>query len=257
MKNNLAKIVERIEEAQKLATFDLTEWDSRTRPGKELQKRQAQERLKELEENYNSELPKSIVKVFLNTNAEETAQLVNFLKTKEIEAIVAPSVYDFITVRVEPALRRDRVFDSGAYIKTIEATSEAARGIRNWVLNKEFTEPTHQSVPTKQNLLDVVKGVVRTSFGDSLNAEYVFKNIKENCLSTRFCGDYLVVLITDVLSQEELQNMANSLFPNQPSVTMELAQSEKKDLFTRSDAVEVIGNDLIEKLNQLKSKKKK
>ena len=226
MKKNdkLTQLLKEINETTKIANLELLECDPQTRPGMEMMRNQARNYLNELNFNYQKTFMNTLSKVFVSASKEKLFQFKEQM-SKEIASFHVKSMYEEIAELVQPTLSSDKIFSSSAYLRLIEILGTYSR-MHGVYPHTNPVEPHGFSVNSFQELIDVVRNVTRSSFGDLLHKSYIYNMLLSEALKTKFDGEYSILLL-DGLAEEEKKYFLDGLFPGQPSFNLTIGDDDQ------------------------------
>jgi hypothetical protein len=230
MTNNLSKLLEDIKKTQAIAEHDLTDSPWQTRTAKEIAKSEAKRDLVPLKAKYLKEFSTKIAKVFVDGTPEQVKLFTELLNKEGATTFTSSNIYRYIAENVAPKLSYGSAFSSSAWVRLMEILGDVCRTYDVFP-HTSPKEPNAPAIRTETDLVEVVKSVIRESFGDTLNRIYLTSNVLDSALSNRFEKDVAVVIVSG-LSEPEKASLMDSLFPGQPSFSLTLATDEVPDKST-------------------------
>jgi hypothetical protein len=212
------------------AEVDLNEVDPNVLPGMTARKRMAAERCEKLAREIRGLVEQDGAAVVLLGPTDHQTQFAE-LAEDEGDAIVisAARLYEDVAKFIEPYLGPGRVF-----------TTETGRGLQvalTQVAQKlqvmSFVMPlVHQyfsnTVPTLQDLVDVVRKLVRSANNDEFNALYISHKAFEQVISTQYDANVVTVVVTDATEEEAKGDLAAKLFEGR-TITVDLKDPPEKN----------------------------
>ncbi len=229
-KGELFKLIKTIKDNQDLVDADLTEWDWRTRPALEISKSEAKRTLVGLKGQYLKEFTKLTSKVFIDGTPEQVSSFTTLLTKEGANVFTAPNIYEFLADNTAPKLSYGNVFSTAAWMRLTEILADTCRTFDVYP-HTPPVEPVNTAIYSKDDLVDVIKDVVRNAFGDTLNKVYLTSNFLNNALVNKFDKN-MAIMVVSGLSENEKASLMDTLFPGQPSFSLSMAAEEVPDKST-------------------------
>jgi hypothetical protein len=207
------KLLEQITADELAVAEDLGGWDPRTVIGKQMAKRQAEDRLGGLRAEYKKAVAEAAVGIVLEGSVETQA---DFAALAEDEAstitVNANEMYLTIAKKVLPSLGRDQLFTATQSGLMFEAIEEIATNVEApLALTAPIGTPPFSHVFSEQECANLIRSVIRKAIGESLNALYLEKQVVEKALSVRYNSNVVPVVITNAVP-EEVDGLVKALF---------------------------------------------
>jgi hypothetical protein len=221
----LEGVLKDLEAANQLANMDLMQHDWRTRSGMENLKYKSKERVLDLTMEYHKAFSEVVSKVFLNCSTEQVAKLGEELERYGLGAFHSVSLYHNLAEVVKPMLSLGSIFSTAAYVRLVELLGDLGRS-HGIVPYNNPTEPVNVVCNTFDDLVNLVRNVVRASFGDQLNRAYILNTVAGSAIGRKFNGDKAVVLLNN-MTPEEIGTFSEGLYPGQPTFNLEIDQGEE------------------------------
>lgn len=225
----LANLIKEYSTLKAVVDLELPEGDWSTRPGIEVMKNQAKERIKDFRQQYFKEFGKTVVKVFLNATREQTESFVKHLN-REIDTIGVPDYYEDIVSIVEPSLGYGREFSSGAYVKTLDAARTISSNFGVYA-DTAPQPPAPHVTKTAEELKETIKGIVRKSFGDKLTRSYIINTSVDEALAGGKKNKINVLVIPNT-TQDEREELMLTTFEKSSSIFIELPPDDPAERST-------------------------
>ncbi len=229
-KTQLLKLLANIEANQGLADADLSTWDWRTRPSMEINKSEARRALVNLKGEYLKEFTKLTAKLFVDGTPEQVTAITSLLTKEGANVLVAPNIYQFLADNTAPKLSFGEAFSTSAWLRLTELLGDTCRTFDVYP-HTPPVQPQPVAVNNNDELVEVIKGVVREAFGDTLNRVYLTSIFLNNALVNKFDKDMAIVVVSG-LSEKEKASLMDTLFPGQPSFSLSMAANEVPDKST-------------------------
>jgi hypothetical protein len=230
----LNEILVRLKDAETTADIDLEAWDPRTRAGMQIRKNQAKRDIVDFAIEYQQEVTKTVVKVFVSGSRDYTQKLTELLKKEGVNAYYTESVYEDIARQVEPMLGTGRIFEAAAYNRLIDTANEYARMFGLYSANLE-KQPSFRAVKSDQDLVGLVKEATRAMYGDSLNKSFLFNRFIREAIANRFNTNVSLLVVSNATTEEQT-TLSKTLFVGQPNFSVELSENEVP---TKSTALKI------------------
>lgn len=228
-----------------LAELNLDDVPRSVRPGREAQKRTAQDALPDLRANYGKALTKAAFGLLVSgPGSEEFGKIA----AQEADAIVVDGagLYRRLTDRVVQAMGSDRQFGVSHYSAVIQELRAVAMELNiHSMPSPIWSEPVN--VGDDRGLLNHVRGMVDSSVGLDLQALYLNRQITEAGIKGGFDKNTVPVIVTDT-PPETADALGRKLF----------AEGRKLEVKTDSPVTKEFVLDTFEQVKkQLKTNKKK
>lgn len=231
--SDLKTILKEYKQTYQLATDDLSKFDFRTRPGREMLKNQAVEKLDELKDKYLTELKRTVFLIFpTGSKAQAFAELA---EVENAMVVDASAMYVSIATKLRQSMTGtsftvNQFFLMNEQLRTICETLEVDYKEPEWTNDLSFK--------TFEELVDIVR-----NFDEATNGQTIVKAFLENLISfTALQKESTTkVNVVVVLNEKEPQKLANTLSNN------------KKFLEVNTDKEEVVDtNFVIKTFEQIK-----
>lgn len=222
--NKLQKLLTDLDNEKHFVNMDLSAVDWRTRPSMEMRQNQAKQNAKEIAFEFQKEFINTLAKVFVVGKPEKIDQFRKLLKKEGALSFSANSMYESIAEVVMPMLNGE-AFGAAAFIRLVEVV-HAMSSVTGVYPDMPLQEPKGAVVHSMEDMVQLVKTVIRQAFGDRLNCNYILNNIANEALAMRYDKN-MAVLVLSNLSNEEKAVMLESLFPGQPNFSLEIGDDEE------------------------------
>jgi hypothetical protein len=224
MKNKselLEKLLNDIDNAKAESELDVLAFPYSVRSGIEMRVRDAQANLGKLKAAYGTELLKNVVKVVLNSDNKSAEKFASLLTKEGPLAVPARTVYDLLTDHAERHLE-NQVFTTNTFVQVNQILHTTARTF-NISRRGELQSPNPVSISSRDQLYDIVRGVVEGSYGGALNDVYITNQIVETGLKDKVDRELLVVVVP------EKSGRVDNLLSGQTTIQIELDPGEEVD----------------------------
>lgn len=230
---------------KRIAEADLSGWDSRTAAGAVLQKREAEDQLKQLTAAYKTLIANSVVKVFVTGEGAEA--FASVAKDEGAVVVDGARLYKELAVGVEPTLGSDRSFGNAQLPVLIRVLQQfmTRNNVRSVAQPKLPTLDQDVPAKTTADVVDMCRKAVRNTNGDDLLIVDLQEQVLAACIKAE-SADTIVPVILTGLTPEETQSCEKTLFGSQPSVSIEA---------TSDDTAKDLIKDINEKIRAVFSKK--
>lgn len=203
-KTKLQLLVEEMVKDEKRANVDLDATDPRTRPGREVAKREAKERFAEERSQYWRTLQKGLCAVFLTGTRENQLQFVDQLPDDAPAGylvVEADLVYREIARDVDASMRTDRMFEPAQFARMVSGIMTLCRDLGL----SEAPNPHYADgfmLKTHEDVVRHVRKLVRDCCGDQLNTHYLAKVLTDRAWEIRYSDDVVPVIVLGADSSE-------------------------------------------------------
>ncbi len=240
---NLETLFQKFEEAQKLATMDLSGWNPKTVLGVAVQKKIAQEAVEGFVEKYKAAVTKTISVVFLEGAPERVAQVIMAHEDEPVVVVRGDDLYRTIADPIDKMMdSAHRRFGGTQVGRLIEELTEYARdnGIRSLPMPKLDLNDYNAAVPTFEDVVSVVRKAIRATSADDLNRIVMERAVLKSAIDTKATGEFLPVVVHS-LTRDEVTKMAGDLFKGRPFAVVDLDELPEDDgaetFLERADAM--------------------
>lgn len=203
----LKELVEELNKTEKIANQEIESVERRFRPGREMARNQAREKMAELKSEYQEELAKTLVLKFVPNTFKTDSKL-----TFDSNALYAPLVKSLKGVMTNNAFLLDH------YFMTIRFLTDTALELGL----DQYSVPdldTNKSVAnTTEELYDLVKSYDRSTNGLSLTKAFAENLISDLALKNNISDDRNVIYI---FNENQEQKFASQLFDGCKTETLE------------------------------------
>lgn len=202
---------------------DLYEFPTSTRGGWAAKQQQAKNELPTIQREYFSELENVLFKVYVvgnkNTNLnKEFAQNLG----KQVPTIVVEDVYSDLARQVQPLIGIGGEINATSWQRFLEVAGDYSDYYSSFPTSPP-PMPVSQAAKSLSELRTVIKNVVETHWGESLNKQFVYQQVFN--WSLKFTDDFssgFVVVYVD----EESERERNTMFSKKPSYTVSFEQED-------------------------------
>lgn len=203
--NDLELALKEYQDTLTMSSINLDDVPLRTRPGKESQKREAQNRLEEVQASYGTQLRKALFGIAIT--GSETQEFVKIaLEESESLVVNGAEIYERIAERVSASLGDKKEFGVGQYGIVIQELRAIGGELNVTSMpSPKWTEPVF--VGNKEGLLKHIRFMVDSSVGLDLPALYIGQQILSAAIKNGSNRNTVPVLITGL----ELASMSGLL----------------------------------------------
>jgi hypothetical protein len=212
--NKLEQLMEQYAEVEQIANQDLSAWPVKTLPGAQMRQRECRTQMEALGAKYKDALLGSAVAIFLDGDQQQTQQ---FAKVAEGSGgtltISAETMYEDLAKDIEPTLGDRRQFGTSQLGMLVSALTRVGKDLdfRNIPVPQIFDVTVCRE---HQDLIALVRNLVRQAIGDDLNAAYIKRAVGEEAIRIRYTRSVAPVVITNATADERtgLKNVFNGSF---------------------------------------------
>lgn len=211
MKKSLNRILEEISVAKVTAEVNLDNVAAKFRPARAIAKNDAETQLKILREEYKSKLGPRVATIILSGIRADQAAFTTIAEAEgETLTIDAEAMYKKMAIDVEPTIGAQRQFGGTQLNHLVRSLEDVGR----------FAGAGFLPVPrlldveiarTPADTIALIKGLIRSQVGDSLNCRYIEACIVEDALACRY-GEKIVPVVIAGASEEEASILKNGIF---------------------------------------------
>ncbi len=234
-------------QTKKMAEADLSGWDRRTIMGVQTAKQQAGKDLEGIRKSYNEGVAKVIAKVFLTGSPEKTAKFAAYAETEGAIIVDGAGLYRDLATPIEAMIDpRRRTFDTGHVVRLYQELSDFAQknGIKEMPEPKVDNNDYNGGAPDFNTVVDIVRKSIRRTSEDDLNVLYLQNKILDKALDKETTKVTPVVIYG--LSQDEIKNLSEKLFPGQPAVTASVDTVDVEDDKSMGTLVNVVSKRIMD-----------
>ncbi len=191
----------RYTETKALAELNLDEVDRKVRPGKESQKREAQDQLEALRDTYGEALRKVTWGISVTGPGTE-AFVKKAVEEAEVIVVDAAALYKRIADRVAPSIGSNGEFGVSQYSTVIQEMRTIGSEMNVVSMpSPKWAEPVN--VGNYEGLLKHITGMVDSSVGTDLTALFVTRQIREQALKAGVNRNTVPVVLTGLTEGTE------------------------------------------------------
>jgi len=188
-------------ETKAIAELNLDDVPRNVRPGKEAQKREAQDSLESIRDSYGEALRKATFGISVTGPGTETFAK-KAVEEAEVLVIDAGSFYDRIAERVAPSIGPDNQFGVTQYGLVIQELRSIGSELNVVSMpSPKWSEPC--SVGTREGLLKHIAGMVNSSVGLDLVALYTNRQILTQAVKAGVNRNTVPVVVTGLAEGTE------------------------------------------------------
>ena len=207
----LDELMEQIKATEQTANLDVEGMSWQTRPGLEMAKREAKDKLEVLLKNYNSWIQEATVGIFvLGPGAEKFAKISSG-ESEQIITVQADGLYRKLAEAAEPALGKARDWNTNAHAMMLRTIGDIAKDLEV----RNFLSPGYRDVAnlkTTEDVVEHVRNLVRATLGDDLNRISLNKEISKKALASRYTNSVLPVIVIGLSGNEEAVGLESICF---------------------------------------------
>ena len=216
---NPEQLMQQYAKFHKVASEDLTGWDWRTLPGKQMQQREAQDALPAILSQYSAYVAKAAIPIFIQ-GAPDTSRQFAEVAEAEADTITLPvdGLYREIAAQVEPSMGDRRNFTASQLVGFVHALTDHAKSLD---FSGQTQPPTFDTVhcPTTDDVVAVVRSLTRTTMGDELNVRYLQAAVIRAALEKRYTKAVVPVVLVGA-TEDEIQTLPKLIFGGTNSFTV-------------------------------------
>lgn len=230
-KNPLNDIVNEYNELLPVANADLENVDSRTRAAHEAARREALDRIAQLTDAYTAAIKARQAAIFVNGSTWATEEFVGLAAQEaSVISLKADALYRTLAEEVEPAMRRDRLFEPDQFARLMSALTSLGRDIKAETLPRLNFE-SGVILHTFDDLVAFIRDAIREKVGDELNLLFLQNKISETALKIRYQQNVVPVVLTGA-TEAEVSGLS-ALFENR-KVEVKLDEEVTKETVTQA-----------------------
>lgn len=205
---NAKEIVEQIKALEPVASLDLETVPSRTLPGMQMAKRDAQEKIATLRDSYREQILNGLLGLFVTgPGASEFARISE--TEDEIIVVHADELYQVLAAPAEAAMTTSREFGTSQFSHFLVAYGDAMSQIE--VANPPSPRFSDGVVlKTHDEVTAHVRNLVREVIGDAANREVLLRSIVKKGLALSY-GKSVVPVVVLGVTEPEVEGLS-SLF---------------------------------------------
>jgi hypothetical protein len=199
----LEKLVEEIDKAQKMASYDLEGCDYRTRAGMTIAVREAEARLAEFKKEYTQRVLKTTLGIFVEGDGgEEFGRLAQEESATPLLVIDVRELYHKLASGIYPTLGPSREFGPTQMGKLLFALDDLVRQLG---LDGFKAPPFVDSgqMDSLEATTEHVMKLVRLVLGDRLNVAYISREIAHRALELRYSNNVLPVVFIGIHEEDD------------------------------------------------------
>jgi hypothetical protein len=206
----LKEIIKDLERAKKTSNICLEDIPWKNRGGIQIAMRTATDQMPELiKELTNTLIPSKLIAVYASGSAAIINQVVEFMNTNGGIIVDVNDMYRRIVDRVEQTYSHGRVFTTTQHSAIIQVLRQIGTELELPFLDcPKYVETI---CPNTASTLYHVRQIIRDTFGDTLNKQYIIYQLIQNVLQQGFEGNRVPILVLNALTVEEKQ-LLNTLF---------------------------------------------
>ncbi len=240
----------RYKQAKAMSETDLSEWDRRTIMGVSTAKAQALKDLDPLRAEYNKEVVKSFVKVFLVGDQSKVEKFAAFASTEGALTVDGSELYRNLARPVEDTIdHRRRTFDTSQVVRLYQELADFAQkfGIKEMPEPKVDANDYNGGAPNFEATVGIVRKSIRRTSDDDLNVLYLQHKALAMALAAEITG--MAPVVVSGLSPDEIKNISEKLFPGQPSLTVSVDTLDTEDDASMGALVSVVSKRIRDALS--------
>ena len=228
MSRQLNQITKDIEETTKLAIMDLETAPAKTRAGLYIAKADSEKRLKELQEEYKTQLGPRVATIFV-TGDRGGQEAFAKLSAAEGETLTvdAAAMYARMALDVEPTIGASRQFGGTQLNHLVRSLEEVGRTAGVSLLPVPHLLEV-LTAKTMYNTMLIIQDLIRTQVGDALNCRYIERQILDAALKSRYGEKVVPVVVLSALTASENAVLQPNVFGG-IGITVKLAVDTKID----------------------------
>jgi hypothetical protein len=227
---SLKEVIDEIKSVSQIAERDLSGWDPRTLQGVQAAKNEAKRKLQTLSLVYRQSLANSVTKVFL---VGDVSRVDSFLEQAgdSILAVRGDDLYRQLATAVNKTMDGTRRFGTGQLNRLASSLDDFAvvLGVETFPYPKMDRNHMGTVLPEIEDVLGLVRTIVRNTAGDSVNRIFLEQAISNKALG-RTIKESKVTAVIGGLSTIEASALGASLFPGRPVVYVNVDDANPKDL---------------------------
>lgn len=193
-KDEIINLLDDLNRTRAVATMNRSDIPPNARSSWEINIRQAQDSLLQLEADYVAALQDDSVVVALVGEGKDAWEFARIAKEEGVPLVV--DIGDFywaIAQRVEQTLSKDRTWGVSQHALTIELALNNAvdLGMKNTV-HDTMQSFSSSCVPAQVDTMNMVRSTIRSRLGDDIQAMYVRKVFRESALNQQLVTEKLI-----------------------------------------------------------------
>ncbi len=197
-----------------------------------------------LRQAYEQEAVLGFAKIFLTGDDNKVAKFAAFARTEGGLVVDGGALYKMLATPIETTIDPvRRTFDTSQVVRLYQELAEFAYkfGVKEMPEPKVQANDYNGGAPDFQAVVNIVRASIRRTSDDDLNILFMQRQILDEALKTKVITNTLPVIITG-LSESELSNIREKLFPGQPSLMVSVDAVDEEDDDSMQTLVTLIGN---------------
>lgn len=208
--------------------MDMADVPPNNRAAWEVARRQAGDRLSDLERNYVRQLQAQSVVIAPFGPGDKATEFGDIASSEEGLVASAVDLYEGIAQDVEKTVGFSRTWGVSQYSETVQRALEAARTAGVQELQHDTSAPfTPRAVPDHDAVVEAVRDTVRKALGDDVARAYLFKRLKEVAMSANLPENAPVAVA--ILGARDAQE-AQALLGGWPAPASAILDLDENDL---------------------------
>lgn len=200
--SELETLCEEYRVVHEAATADLEGADPRTRPGREMAKREAKERLEGVRRTFQAALKRGLAAIFVDGEPDVVAEFTRLAQEEgPVVAAAADALYRTIAEDVEAGMRSDRVFEPTQFARLQRQVGLVANDLDIGALpSLRFMDGA--VLWTFEDVVAHARRLVRAAMGDQLNEQFLLKSVTGSALGIDYLQSVVPVVVTGATAEE-------------------------------------------------------
>lgn len=199
----LEKIAGELEATTKTANMSVDDLPWNTRPAWMTKITAAKDAIKPLEAEYKAQLLRSAVAIFVDGSPEKVKTFAKIVHDEREGVVVdASALYDRLTLGVEATMGHTREWGIGQIHKLHQLLMEVMHDAKLDEIEMPSRASVDRKLPTRQDVYDHIRNIVRAACGDRLNARYLETLAAREALAIRYTHNIVPVVVLHATPDE-------------------------------------------------------